>query len=207
MCCKRKGRFIGLPDSVVNKTYDILEATATRLRLHGTNPDGTRTVVTLHAPALGPRPGKLLLTGGSSRTWMLDNTAEATIMVGTEANPTAYYAGGAAGQPARLPGRRRVHLHHGQRVHLQRQGRNLRGRRLRLPGPAHRHHALHVWAGHRHRAWRSSRSARRRRRSSALPMRPTAVYRILSIDDQHMVLRAGSGLNGGTGVSPSRCVC
>jgi hypothetical protein len=37
---------------------------------------------------------KLLLTGGSSRTWVLDSAAPATITVGTEAQPTTYYAGG-----------------------------------------------------------------------------------------------------------------
>ena len=39
-----------------------------------------------------------LLTGGSSRTWVLDNMAAATITVGpSDAAPTGYYAGGAAG--------------------------------------------------------------------------------------------------------------
>ncbi|WP_165903961.1 hypothetical protein, partial [Hymenobacter gummosus] len=41
-----RGAFIGLPDSVSNKTSDILEATATRLRLQGTSPGGTKTAVT-----------------------------------------------------------------------------------------------------------------------------------------------------------------
>lgn len=39
-----------------------------------------------------------LLTGGSSRTWKLDNSVAATIVVGpNDADPTGYYAGGAAG--------------------------------------------------------------------------------------------------------------
>jgi hypothetical protein len=37
------------------------------------------------------------LTGGSSRTWVLDNTVAATITVGTNAAPASYYAGGALG--------------------------------------------------------------------------------------------------------------
>ncbi|SHJ05784.1 hypothetical protein SAMN02745146_2145 [Hymenobacter daecheongensis DSM 21074] len=93
-----KGSFIGLPDSVVNKTYDILEATPTRLRLQGTHPDGTKTITT-YMPQLSQLDrAKQLLTGGSSRTWVLDNTKAATIVVGpSDADPTGYYAGGALG--------------------------------------------------------------------------------------------------------------
>lgn len=36
---------------------------------------------------------KQLLTGGSSKTWKLDRAAQATIVVGTEGNPSQYYAG------------------------------------------------------------------------------------------------------------------
>ncbi|WP_460500729.1 PKD domain-containing protein [Hymenobacter agri] len=94
---QRPKSFIGVTDSVVNKTYDIVEATATVLRLRGTNPNGTITEVTLM-----PTPPVLViterrLTGGSSRTWVLDNTVANTITVGTEADPTAYFAGGALG--------------------------------------------------------------------------------------------------------------
>ncbi|WP_211339474.1 PKD domain-containing protein [Hymenobacter perfusus] len=43
-----------------------------------------------------------LLTGGSSRTWKLDNSQAAAIVVGpNDADPTSYYAGGPAGA---LPG-------------------------------------------------------------------------------------------------------
>ncbi|MDB5233523.1 MAG: hypothetical protein JWR44_516 [Hymenobacter sp.] len=92
----RKGAFLGTPDSVVNKTYDIVEATPTRLRLQGTLPDGTKLQVT-YMPQLSVLDRtKQLLTGGSSRTWMLDNAAQAVITVGTEAQPTAYYPGGPA---------------------------------------------------------------------------------------------------------------
>ena len=94
---QRPKSFIGLTDSVRNKTYDIVEATATVLRLRGTNPNGTITEVTLM-----PTPPELVLTerrltGGSSRTWVLDNTVANTITVGTEAAPTSYFAGGALG--------------------------------------------------------------------------------------------------------------
>ena len=91
----RRGAFIGTPDSVNNKTYDIIEATPTRLRLQGTRPDGTKIVVT-YMPQLSVLDRtKLLLTGGSSRTWVLDNAAQAVITVGpSDANPTGYYPGG-----------------------------------------------------------------------------------------------------------------
>lgn len=90
--------FIGLSDSVVNKTYDIVEATTTRLRLQGTNPDGTKTEVTLMPQLSAVDRAKQLLTGGSSRTWVLDNTVNATIVVGPgDSDPTGYYPGGSAG--------------------------------------------------------------------------------------------------------------
>ncbi|AMJ66263.1 PKD domain-containing protein [Hymenobacter sp. PAMC 26628] len=94
--------FIGLTDSVVNKTYDLVEATAARLRLRGTNPDGTFTVVTYIPQLSAVDKVKQLLTNGSSKTWMLDNTVDKPIAVGpSDADPTSYYAGGPAGS---LPG-------------------------------------------------------------------------------------------------------
>jgi PKD repeat protein len=94
---QRTKSFIGLPDSVVNKTYDILEATATKLRLQGTNPDGTKTVTTYIPQLSALDKAKQTLTGGSSRTWVLDNTVANTIAVGPESNPGGYYPGGPLG--------------------------------------------------------------------------------------------------------------
>jgi PKD repeat protein len=94
---QRNKSFIGLPDSVVNKTYDIVEATATRLRLQGTNPDGTKTVTTYIPQLSALDKAKQALTGGSSRTWVLDNTVANTIAVGPESNPGGYYPGGPLG--------------------------------------------------------------------------------------------------------------
>ena len=94
---QRNKAFIGLPDSVVNKTYDILEATATRLRLQGTNPDGTKTVTTYMPQLSALDRAKLYLTGGSTRTWTLDNTQANAIAVGTESAPGAYNLSGSAG--------------------------------------------------------------------------------------------------------------
>ena len=90
---QRPRSFIGLPDSVVNKTYDIVEATPTRLRLQGTNPDGTKTVTTYMPQLSALDRAKQFLTGGSSRTWVLDNTVAAPIVVGNEGNPSAYFPG------------------------------------------------------------------------------------------------------------------
>ena len=93
-----KGSFIGLTDSVVNKTYDIIEASATRLRLRGTNPNGTFTVVTYAPQVSAIERVRQTLTGGSTRTWKLDNSQAAAIVVGpSDADPTGYYAGGAVG--------------------------------------------------------------------------------------------------------------
>jgi PKD repeat protein len=94
---QQKKSFIGLTDSVVNKTYDIIEATPTKLRLQGTNPDGTKTITTYMPQLSAQDRAKLYLTGGSSRTWILDNTVAQTIAVGNEANPSGYFAGGALG--------------------------------------------------------------------------------------------------------------
>ncbi|GAB3823314.1 PKD domain-containing protein [Hymenobacter jeollabukensis] len=93
-----KGAFIGTADSVVNKTYNIVEASATILRLQGTNPDGTKTEVTLLPQLSALELIKLQLTGTTSRTWILDNRKAAAIIVGeNDASPGGYYGGGAAG--------------------------------------------------------------------------------------------------------------
>lgn len=90
--------FIGLTDSVVNKTYTIEEATATRLRLSGINPDGTKTVVTYIPQISAVDRVKQFLTGGSTRTWKLDNAANHPIIVGpSDTDSTSYYGGGPAG--------------------------------------------------------------------------------------------------------------
>ena len=100
---QRAKSFIGLTDSVVNKTYTIVEATASVLRLRGTNPNGTITEITLM-----PTPPLLViterrLTGGSTRTWVLDNTVPNPITVGTEAAPESYYPNGPIVAPGGLP--------------------------------------------------------------------------------------------------------
>lgn len=90
--------FIGEAVPVTNLTYDIIEASNTTLRLRGTLTDGTKTEVTLVTFDAVTRV-KQLLTNGSQKTWKLDQASAAPILVGTESNPTQYYAGNtAAGQ-------------------------------------------------------------------------------------------------------------
>ncbi|UOR06058.1 PKD domain-containing protein [Hymenobacter aerilatus] len=88
--------FIGENVAVPNRTYDIIEASNTILRLRGTLANGTKTEVTL-VPFDAVTRVKQLLTGGTQKTWMLDNAVEKTITVGTESNPTEYYGGGSVG--------------------------------------------------------------------------------------------------------------
>jgi PKD repeat protein len=88
--------FIGENVAVTSQTYDIIEASNTILRLRGTLANGTKTEVTL-VPFDAVTRVKQLLTGGTQKTWMLDNKVEQTITVGTEADPKQYYPGGAAG--------------------------------------------------------------------------------------------------------------
>jgi len=88
--------FIGEQVALKDSTYTIVEASSTILRLRGTLVNGTKTEVTL-VPFDAVTRVKQLLTNGTQKTWMLDNSVEKTITVGTEANPVQYYAGGVAG--------------------------------------------------------------------------------------------------------------
>jgi PKD repeat protein len=194
---KGRGAFIGLADSVVNKTYEILEATDTRLRLRGTNPDGTRTVTTF-TPYDATAPIKALLTGGSSRTWMLDNTADAPIIVGTEAAPSSYFAGAAAGG---LPACQsddeftfstaNVYTYNAKAETFSANGFSCQAPQSGVSpfvfGPA---------SGTGLAQFTLTRAGAFIATTDASPTE--RVYRILSIDNQKMVLRAGSGQNGGT---------
>ncbi|MBC7446430.1 MAG: PKD domain-containing protein [Hymenobacteraceae bacterium] len=92
-----KKTFIGLPDSVVNKTYELVQADPTVLRIQGTNPDGSRTIITYRPQLSGLDRARDMLTAGSSKTWKLDNTVANAIIVGTEANPAEYYPGAPLG--------------------------------------------------------------------------------------------------------------
>lgn len=190
--------FIGPADSVVNKTYDILEVTDTKLRLRGTNPDGTRTVITM-MPYDATAPIKLLLTGGSSKTWKIDNEADAPITVGTEANPLEYFAGV---KPGELPSCQSDDEYTFSATNT-----------LTYDAKAE---TFSAGAGYVCKAPESGASpfifspAAGAGLAQILLSRPGAfigatdaspteqVYRILEITDKKMLLRAGSGASGGT---------
>jgi len=89
---QNKDSFIGEPVAVTNLTYDIIEISSTVLRLRGTLANGTKTEVTL-VPFDAVTRVKQLLTNGTQKTWLLDQASAAPIIVGTESNPTTYYAG------------------------------------------------------------------------------------------------------------------
>ena len=189
--------FLGLTDSVANKTYDILEATDTRLRLRGTNADGTRTIVT-YGPFDSTAPIRLLLTGGSSKTWVLDNTVDAPIVVGTEAAPTAYFGGVLAGA---LPtcqsddeftfSSAGVYTYNAKAETFSANGFSCQapqsGTSPLVLGPA---------VGTGLAQFTLTRMGAFIGTTDASPTE--RVYRILSIDAQRMLLRAGSGSAGGT---------
>lgn len=72
---------------------------ATEISCAGTNQPSEKLIPVVKLPTLSENWSsvKFLLTGGSSRTWILDNTVASTITVGTQASPSSYYAGGPAG--------------------------------------------------------------------------------------------------------------
>lgn len=192
-----KGAFLGLPDSVSNKTYDIVDVTDTRLRLRGTNADGTRTVVT-YMIYDATAPIKALLTGGSSKTWMLDNTANAPIVVGTEAAPTSYFAGVA---PGGLPGCQSDDEYTFSAANVltydaKAETFSANGFSCQAPQSGTSPFVFGPAAGT---GLAQLVLTRRGAFIGTTDASPTEqVYRILSIDAKNMVLRSGSGLNGGT---------
>ena len=94
--------FIGTTDVVENDEYVVESYTADQLVLRG-KIEGTGGVIIevklKKLVALTLADIKNLLTGGSSKSWTLDNSAGANpIIVGTENNPSEYFGGGALDQ-------------------------------------------------------------------------------------------------------------
>ena len=187
----RKGAFIGTPDSVVNKTYDIVEATPTRLRLQGTLPNGDKLVVT-YTPQLSVLDRtKLLLTGGSSRTWVLDNAAQAVITVGpSDANPTGYYPGG---PPNSLPACQADDEYTFTSANVVNYNAFAETFVAGTPGScqAARTYSSAFTFGPASGAGIAQLELSKAGSFIAVTDAPDQVYRILSIDNQTMVLRAG----------------
>ena len=185
--------FIGLTDSVVNKTYDIVEVSAARLRLRGTNPDGTFTVVTYTPQLSAVDKVKQLLTGGSSRTWKLDNSVAATIVVGpSDADPTGYYAGGAAGSLPACQADDEFTFTSGNVFQYNAKAETFvaGGGGCQAPRTNNTNFTFGAATG----AGKAQFEL-----APAMPMpvigvtdAPDRTYRILEIDNQHMLLRAGS---------------
>jgi PKD repeat protein len=194
---KGKKAFIGVPDSVANKTYDILEATDTRLRLRGTNPDGTRTIVTL-APYDATAPIKLLLTGGSSKTWKLDNATDAPIVVGTEAAPTSYFAGVLAGALPTCQSDDEYTFSTANTMAYNALAETFvaGAYTCQAPRTATWSYTFGPAAGAGLAQFSFSNPDAFIAATDASPTE--RVYRIMAIDAQHLTIRAGSGSNGGT---------
>lgn len=88
--------FLGTTDPVQGNSYEILSLTSDAFVVQGILLDGKRIQMKFASAGLSANSIRLFLTGGSSKTWRLDSTSNAnSIVAGTEANPTLYYAGGA----------------------------------------------------------------------------------------------------------------
>jgi hypothetical protein len=78
----------------VTHTYQAGGTLKTQLTVAGRGGSGTTTQNVVLPPVSDAV--KLLLTGGSSKTWKLQSDTAKTITVGTESNSSQYYAGGNA---------------------------------------------------------------------------------------------------------------
>jgi hypothetical protein len=90
--------FIGTTDVVENNKYEVVSYTANDMLLRGriAGTGGQRLEIKLKkVVALTLADIKAILNGGSSKAWKLDPTPGAnSIIVGTEADPSQYFAGG-----------------------------------------------------------------------------------------------------------------
>jgi PKD repeat protein len=88
--------FVGTTDPVAGNKYDIVTVNDDQLILRGVLGDGALLVMKFRpVRALSLNEVRQLLTGGSSKTWLLDGAPDArAITVGTEDAPTQFFAGG-----------------------------------------------------------------------------------------------------------------
>ncbi len=94
----RRGSWLGITDSVIGNSYEIVSINTNEMLVQGrlASPSLKGQGVRLKFINLtSPAAFNNLLNGGDSKTWLLDpdSTAKA-IVVGTEGNPSEYYAGG-----------------------------------------------------------------------------------------------------------------
>lgn len=189
---QRNKSFIGLPDSVANKTYDILEASSTKLRLQGTNPDGTKTVTTYIPQLSALDRAKQFLTGGSSRTWTLDNTVANAIIVGTESNPGTYNVSGSAGSVPACQADDEYTFSSTNAFGYDAKGETFTAG-VYTCQPGRTDNSTTFTFGPATGAGLAQLTLTKTGSFIGVTDAPTSrVYRILSIDNQHMTLRAGS---------------
>lgn len=191
------GSFIGEPVAVNNLTYDIIEASSTVLRLRGTLADGTKTEVTL-VPFDALTRVKQLLTGGTQKTWLLDNVSVAPILVGTESNPSQYYAGNPAG--GGLPGCQADDEFTFSAANVYTYNALTETFVAGSPGTcqAPRSTSTPFTFTVPDGAGLAQLTLANAGTFIGVTDAPDLVYRIISITDKTMLLRAGSGKNGGT---------
>lgn len=190
--------FIGTASPAANRTYDIVEATADRLRLKSTNANGTKTVVTL-VPFNATDPIRQLLTGGSSKTWMLDNATDAPIVVGTEANPTQYFAGVKAGELPTCQSDDEYTFAATNSLTYNAKAETFSAAAGFTCQPAQSGVSAYSFGPAIGTGLAQFVLARTNAFIGTTDASPTErVYRIISIDDKKMTLRAGSGASGGT---------
>ena len=190
--------FAGTSSPAAARTYDIVEATAGRLRLKSTNANGTKTVVTL-VTFNATDPIRQLLTGGASKTWMLDNTIDAPIQVGTEANPLEYFAGVKAGELPACQSDDEYTFSATNTLTYNAKAETFSAAAGFTCQPAQSGTSAYSFGPASGTGLAQFVLARTNAFIGTTDASPTErVYRIISIDENKMTLRAGSGSSGGT---------
>ena len=187
--------YIGEQVATQDSAYTIVEASSTLLRLRGKLKDGTQTEVVL-VPFDAVTRVKQLLTGGTQKTWMLDNSVDQTITVGTEADPKQYYPGGKAGG---LPGCQADDEFTFSAANVYTY--DAKAETLVAPDQtcqAPRSNTTTFTFGPADGAGLAQFVLAKAGTFIGITDAPGLTYRILSITDKNMVLRAGTGKNGGT---------
>ncbi|MBX0291840.1 PKD domain-containing protein [Hymenobacter sp. HSC-4F20] len=141
---------------------------------------------------------KNLLTGGSSRTWKLDNTANAPIVVGTEANPSEYFAGVKAGELPACQSDDEYTFSTNNVLKYDAKGETFTAGSFACLAPqtGDTNFTFGAATGAGFAQLTLARAGAFIGTTDASPTEQ--VYRILAIDNQKMTLRAGSGRNNGT---------
>ncbi|QJX48880.1 PKD domain-containing protein [Hymenobacter taeanensis] len=152
----------------------------------GTSPSVTKQVVIV-SPL---NTVNQLLTGGSSKTWMLDNSVSATIVVGpSDSDPTSYYAGGPAGALPACQADDEFTFSSANVYTYNAKGETLVAGNGGCQAP--RSGSTPYTFGAATGAGVAQLTLANAGSFIGITDAPDLVYRILSIDEKHMVLRAG----------------